>query len=53
MNKNVLKKILELEEDLNNGLKLIDKDKHHSDDTKETMKKNLIEAMEALKDIKK
>jgi len=52
MNKNVLKKILELEEDLNNGLKLIDKDKNHTTETKEKMKQNLIEAMEALKDIK-
>jgi hypothetical protein len=52
MDKNMIKKIAELEAYLQNGLKIIDKDKHHSDDTKETMKKNLIEAMEALKAVK-
>ena len=52
MNKNILKMILELEEDFKNGLPLIDKDKNHSTETKEKMKQSLIEAMEALKAIK-
>jgi len=52
MNKNVLKKILELEEYLNNGLPLIDSDKYYSNKTKKKMKKYLIKAMEALKDRK-
>jgi hypothetical protein len=52
MDKNMIKKIEELEEYLQEGLKIIDNDKHYSDDTKETMKNNLTEAVEALKDRK-
>lgn len=52
MNKNILKKIEELEEYAKKGLPIIDKDKLHSNETKDKMKQELFNLIESLRDTK-